>query len=609
VPNRINLGGGSGGTGAWRAYLPKRPELQIEAPVGTHLRYRHEITAMGSVVLLDLMGGVALLLWGLHMVLSGVLRALGHDLRRFLGKALLNRFTALGAGLGLTALLQSSTATGLMTASLAADGMVSLVPALAIMLGANVGTTLIVQILSFNISEVAPVLFIVGLITFRVGGQSLTRALGRIAIGLGLILLALHILVDTLAPAEQAPAVRVLLGAVTHDPVLCIVIAAALTWAAHSSVAVVLLIMSLAYSHFVTAEAALALVLGANLGTAINPLLEGARRGDPASRRVPLGNLIIRLVGILIALPFLPLLARELAALQPDAAKMTAEFHMLFNVVLAAIFIGLLDATAWLLVRILPERKQPADPSLPRYLDESTLDAPSLAIANAARETLRMGDTVETMLKQVMTAIMNNDRKLVSEVSRMDNIVDPLTEAIKLYIARLTRGSLDEREGRRAMETVSFAINLEHVGDIIDKNLCELAIKKIKRRCEFSVEGATELTAFHKRICESLQIAFGVFMNGDVEAARRLIREKAELRSIELAAGERHFERLREGRPESIETSSLHLDILRDLRRIHSHICSVAYPVLEAAGELPARESVTGEAALTDALTYRPRLP
>ena len=296
---------------------------------------------MGSIVLLDLLGGVALLLWGLHMVLSGVLRAFGPDLRRYLGKALRNRFTAFGAGLGLTALLQSSTATGLMTTSLAADGAVSLVPALAIMLGANVGTTLIVQILSFNIAAAAPALFIIGLITFRAGGQSLTRALGRIAIGLGLTLLALHILVDTLAPAEQAPAVRVLLGAITHDPVLCVVIAAALTWAVHSSVAVVLLVMSLAYSNFITAEAALALVLGANLGSAINPLLEGGTSGDPASRRLPLGNLINRLAGILIALPLLPFIARELTALQPDVAKMTAEFHLLFNVVLAAIFIGL----------------------------------------------------------------------------------------------------------------------------------------------------------------------------------------------------------------------------------------------------------------------------
>src|ERR1700690_447294 len=376
---------------------------------------------MGSIVLLDLMGGVALLLWGLHMVLSGVLRAFGPDLRRLLGKALRNRVTAFGAGLGLTALLQSSTATGLMTASLAAGGVVGLVPALAIMLGANVGTTLIVQLLSFDIAAAAPVLFVIGLVTFRVGGSSLTRAVGRIAIGLGLTLLALHILLDTLAPAEQAPAVRTLLAAMTNDPVLGVVIAAALAWAAHSSVAVVLLVMSLAYSQFVTPEAALALVLGANLGSAINPLVEAGVRGDPASRRLPVGNMLNRLVGVLIALPFLGPIARELASLQPDADKMTAEFHMLFNVSLAAIFIGLLDPVAWLLVRLLPEKKQTADPSVPRYLDEAALENPPLALANAARETLRMGDTVEAMLREVMAALMTNDRTLVADVSQKDN--------------------------------------------------------------------------------------------------------------------------------------------------------------------------------------------
>jgi phosphate:Na+ symporter len=563
---------------------------------------------MGSIVLLDLMGGVALLLWGLHMVLSGVLRAFGHDLRRFLGKALSNRFKAFGAGILLTALLQSSTATGLMTTSLAADGLVNLVPALAIMLGANVGTTLIVQLFSFDISAVAPALFIVGVVTFRAGGQSLTRALGRIAIGLGLMLLALHILLGTLAPAEQAPAARALLSAVTGDPVLCLLIAAVLTWAAHSSVAVVLLVMSLALSHYVTPAAALALVLGANLGSAINPLIEAGIRGNPASRRLPVGNLINRLVGVMLVLPFLQPIAREMAALQPDAAKMTAEFHLLFNVALAALFIGPLDFLAALLVRMLPEQKLPADPSVPRYLDETALETPPLALANAARETLRIGDTIETMLRDVMTALMTNDRKLASDVSRRDNIVDRLTEAIKLYLTKLTRDSLDEPEGRRAMEIVSFTINLEHIGDIIDKNLCQLAAKKIRRSYQFSAEGAAELTTFHKRICESLQAAFGIFMRGDVDAARRLLREKSELRRAELDAADRHFERLREGRPESLETTSLHLDILSDLKRIHSHICSVAYPVLEAAGELPARESAKGD-TVSDALAYQPKLP
>ena len=551
---------------------------------------------MGSMVLLDLMGGVALLLWGLHMVHSGILRAFGPDLRQLLARALSNRFKAFAAGVGLTALLQSSTATALITSSFAAEGLVRLVAALAIMLGANVGTTLIVQVLSFNITAIAPVLFVLGLVAFRSGPRSRIKDLGRVCIGLGLILLALHILLDTLAPAENAPGVRIIMDAITGDPVLCVVIAAAITWAVHSSVASVLLIMSLAYAHFISPIAALALVLGANVGSAINPLIEGARRDNLASYRLPLGNMVNRLLGLVIVLPFLRPIAEHLQAFQPDLAKATAEFHVLFNVVTAVIFIGLLDVMARLLEWLLPDRVQQSDPARPRYLDESALETPSLALADAARETLRMGDMIETMLRDVMTAMMANDRALVDQVSRTDNAVDALHEAIKLYVTKLTRGSLDEREGKRAMEIVSFAINLEHIGDIIDKNLSELAAKKIKRRFQFSPEGAEELLAFHRRILDSLRIAFGIFMSGDANEARKLLEEKAALRNAELEAIERHLDRLREGRPETLETTSLHLDVLRDLRRIHSHICSVAYPVLDATADLsalPGKEGIS----------------
>ena len=307
---------------------------------------------MGSIVLLDLMGGVALLLWGLRMVRSGIMRAFGSELRRVLNTALRNRFLALLAGIVVTAVLQSSTATGLLMTSFAARGLVDLVPALAVMLGANIGTTLIVQVLSFDISAVAPVLFLVGLAAFNLGGRTMTRDLGRVAIGLGLMLLSLHILLDTLAPAENAPSVGALLSAITGEPVLCVLMAAALTWAAHSSAAVVLLVMSLAYSHFVTPVAALALVLGANLGSAINPLLEGGTSANAASRRVPLGNLINRIVGVALALPFLQPIADLFARLDPNAARMTADFHTAFNVVLAVAFVFLLDAVAALLSEV-----------------------------------------------------------------------------------------------------------------------------------------------------------------------------------------------------------------------------------------------------------------
>ena len=212
---------------------------------------------------------------------------------------------------------------------------------------------------------------------------------------------------------------------------------------------------------------------------------------------------------------------------------------------------------------------------------------------------------VETMLRKVMTAIMTNDRALADQTARLDNTVDDIVEAIKLYVTKLTRGSLDEREAKRAMEIISFAINLEHIGDIVDKNLNELATKKIKRRFQFSTEGAAELLAFHRRIMDSLRIAFGVFMSGDVGEAHKLLGDKAALRNAELAATEQHLDRLREGRPESLETTSLHLDVLRDLKRIHSHICSVAYPVLDAAGELEPRRSAQSEpAAVTPSATH-----
>src|SRR6202045_3666768 len=406
---------------------------------------------MGSIVLLDLMGGVALLLWGLHMVRSGIMRAFGSELRRLLSTALRNRLLALLAGIGVTALLQSSTATALMITSFAGRGLVDLVPALGIMLGANVGTTLIVQVLSFNVSAVAPVLFLIGVTAFKRGGQTRTRDLGRVAIGVGLMVLSLHILLDTLEPAENAPAVRALLGAMTDEPLLCLLIAAALTWAAHSSMTVVLLVMSLSFSNFITPVASLALILGANVGSAINPLVEGSHSDNPASRRLPLGNLLNRLIGCAIVLPFLHPIAAALTQLEPNPSRMAADFHTAFNVALALVFILPLGGLASLLTRLLPERVKPADPSTPLYLDETALATPSVALVCAARETLHIGDIIENMLRRTMTALMTDDRKLVSEICRMDDAVDRLDESVKLYVTKLTRESLNQRDAQRAM--------------------------------------------------------------------------------------------------------------------------------------------------------------
>jgi phosphate:Na+ symporter len=298
------------------------------------------------------------------------------------------------------------------------------------------------------------------------------------------------------------------------------------------------------------------------------------------------GNLLNRLIGCALVLPFLDPIARALGWIEPNPSRMAADFHTVFNVALALVFILPLGGLASLLTRLLPQRVKPADPSTPLYLDETALATPSVALVCAARETLHIGDIIENMLRRTITALMTDDRKLVAEICRMDDAVDRLDEAVKLYVTKLTRESLNQRDAHRAMEIISFSINLEHVGDIIDKNLMELAAKKIKRKVVFSKEGAAELESFHQEVFDNLKLAFSVFMSADVKIARQLVTEKATLRSAEFAAAESHLARLRNGRPESIESSSLHLDILRDLKRIHSHICSVAYPVLERAGEL-----------------------
>jgi phosphate:Na+ symporter len=421
---------------------------------------------------------------------------------------------------------------------------------------------------------------------FKRGSRTVIRDLGRVAIGLGLMLLSLHILLDSLAPAENAPNIRTILAAATAMPVLNMLIGAALAWAAHSSVAVVLLTMSLAFSNFLTPAAGLALVLGANLGSAINPLIEGGGFSDAKAMRLPLGNLINRIFGCTIVLPLLRPISAGMSALDPHPVRMLADFHTLLNLALAIAFMPFLPAFARLLEWLLPEPARSPDRSAPLYLDPAALSTPSLALTCAARETLHMGDLVETMLRQTIQAFTTDDRQLVSEIERMDSAVDRLHEAIKLYVTRITRESLDEQESRRAMEIIACAINLEHVGDIIDKNLMELAAKKIKNRLSFSPAGAAELERFHSRVLDNLKLAFGVFLSGDVRVARQLVEEKTVIRDMERTAAENHFARLREGITASVETSSLHLDILRDLKRIFSHICSIAYPVLEATGDL-----------------------
>jgi phosphate:Na+ symporter len=539
-----------------------------------------------SITLVNLAGSVALLLWGVHMVQTGVQRALGSRLRVLLGVALRNRTQAFLAGIGITAILQSSTATGLMVTGFAAGGLVDLVPALAVMLGANVGTTLIVQLLSFNVAEVAPALILIGVLMFR-RSNAAPRDFGRVLIGLGLLLMALNQFVGLLDPYEDVPSLRVLLGAVSTQPVLDVILAAGLTWAAHSSVAVVLLTMSFAAKGVVPPDAAFALVLGANLGSAINPVLEGGAGDDPAARRLPIGNLLNRALGVVAGLALLPVLGPWLVTVDPDNTRVVADFHTGFNLILALVFFPLLTPYAALLRRLLPARVNPADPSRPLYLDAAAIEVPMVALGAAAREALRMADTLEAMLQGLRDALQRPDRRQLGELKRLDDVLDTLNSAIKSYMTSLPSEAMTEDDHRRVVEILCFATNLEHAGDVVDKGLLGVVAKQVKRGLVFSTAEAEPLRRIIDRLMTNLRAAAALLVTGDDRAARLLVEEKEIFRALEAEATAAHFERLREGTPGSVETSALHLDALRDLKRVNAHlVAAAAYPVLEGKGEL-----------------------
>jgi phosphate:Na+ symporter len=535
--------------------------------------------------LVDLAGSVALLLWGVHMVQTGVQRAFGAKLHSFLAKALHNRFEAFLTGIGVTAVLQSSTATGLMVTGFAAGGLVDLVPALAVMLGANVGTTLIVQILSFDVAEVAPALVLLGVILFRRASAGL-RDFGRVLIGLGLLLMALHQFVELLTPYENMTSLRSLLDLISTQPLIAVLVAAVLTWAAHSSVAIVLVIMSIATKGAIPLDAAFALVLGANLGTAINPVLEGAGT-DRTAKRLPVGNLVNRIIGVALVLVLLPYIGPWIAKIDPIPAHAVADFHTAFNLLLALLFFPILKPYSDLLCRFMPAKANPDDPGKPLYLDAAARETPVIALAGAAREALRMADILKAMLEGLHNTFEKANRREIDETKRLDDVLDRLNTAIDVYVTSLDTETLSETDHRRLREILLFAANMKYAGDIIDKNLFGTAGKMVKRGVTFSRTEQAELLAAIDRLAVNLRTAASLFMTRDIHTAHQLAAEKGSFRAMEVAATDAHFERLSAGQVENAANSAMHLDALRDLASVNAQfVAAAAYPVLESKGEL-----------------------
>jgi phosphate:Na+ symporter len=535
--------------------------------------------------LLNLLAAIALLVWGTQLVRTGIVRVFGASLRNVLSKSINNRLTAMASGVGVTALVQSSTATALIVASFVGQGLMTLQSALAVMLGADIGTSLMALVFSRDLSWLSPLFIFIGVVLFIARQATTVGRIGRILIGLGLMLLALQLVTQSTNVLTQAPAIKALLGSLSSDRMLEITVGAVLSILSYSSLALVLLTATLASTGVVPIDVALGLVLGANLGSGLLAVLT-TLNANVETRQVPIGNLVFKIIGLAVVAPFIGVWLDNVRPWVSEVAALVVLFHLTFNIVVGLLFIGLTQVVARRVEKWLPKLEKSTVAGRQRHLDLSALETPSLAISCAVREAMHQADVVETMLLGVYGVIKNNDLQLAQTLQKMDDTVDELYSDIKYYLTKISREALSESEGHRWTDIISFTINMEQIGDIIERVLEDVENKKIKPGREFSEAGMAEITDLHGRLVDNLRLGMSVFLDGNVRDARKLLEEKTRFRDLEREYAATHLERLAVNTPQSMDTSSLHIDLISDLKRINSHICSIAYPILDSAGVL-----------------------
>ena len=523
------------------------------------------------------------------MVRIGITEGWGSEIRSTLGASLKNRWKAFLTGLGVTMLLQSSSATALLVSSFSAQGILSTTTALAIMLGADIGTTLVAQVLTFDLSALSPALIAIGVAMFTYSDSGRVRDAGRILLGLGMMLLALRLMLDASMPMRDSAVVQQIFAALGEDLVLAVLFAAIIAWASHSSLATVLLIITLAGNGALDMPVAFAFVLGANIGSAIPPFIATLNQNRTA-RQPPLGNLLFRVIGVIIALPFVDLVANMLSPLEIGNARQIANFHLFFNIALVILFFPLIDRMDRLTRKLIPEDGDVADEMEPRKLDRGAFETPLVALVNAEREVLRMAELVERMLRNAFVALKKNDYDLAKRTREMDLVVNDFYDNVKRYLTELARESLGEKESRRCTEILSFATNIEHIGDIISGDMIQnIMRKKLVTNSKMSTQDRKDLNNLYEPVLTGFQLSMSVFTSGDLALARQLLAKKYKFVKREKKAVLNHLQKLQEDSGYDSRLSALQLDVLRDLKRINSHLAVVAYPILDEAGALRSR--------------------
>lgn len=542
----------------------------------------------GFSLLLEVLGAVALLLWAVRMVKTGIQRAWGSQLRQLLNGANNNRIGAAAAGLCLAMLLQSATAASLLSLSLVSVGALSTLSALAAFLGAEIGSTLVVQFFSHDLSNLTPVLLLVGVALFLSSDVRRTRQLGRVVVGLGLLLLSLDMIVATATELRQSAALPVVFEALANDPMLAFVIAVAITWLFHSTVAALLLTIALASSGVIDTTLGFVLVLGANAGGGLIVLVL-SRQESAEVAVVPRANVIIRFVGALAFLPWVDPIQQWLVSLGAVApATQLAWFYTLVGVTISLSCLPFLPAILKVSQALTGSAQVPLEHSAvdPRaVLNRASSADAETALNHATREVLHLAERVETMLDCVPEMFEVEQVAKVPDLQVLEDEVDVRSHALKEYLVSIDQNELDDYGNRRCLAVLAFCVTLEQAADMVEQSLRAQAIKKIKRKLVLSNAGWAELQAMHAQLMCNMHLALHVIMTEDLNSAQKLLLAHGQFHRLENENFAKHLMRLRSGTEATRASSALHLDVMRVLAQINALMTSVAQPLLHSGGK------------------------
>lgn len=543
----------------------------------------------GIVVFINLAGAVALLLWATRMVRTGIERAYGNVLKEKLRLAVGNRITAAVAGFFFAVALQSATAVALIISSFVAGGYVSSAIGIATLLGADLGSAFVVRILRHDLSLLIPVLLLMGTIAFRASEARDLRQAGRILFGLGLLLLSLRLIGEASDPLRSSEILPLIFNYLARDWITAFLLAALLAWAFHSSVATILLFASLADRALLPGALIIPMVLGANFGAAVIGAML-TKNAETGARIVPLGNVAIRGFGTLVALGLqftFDLSPAQFADKPGDAVVLV---HLAINAAVLLLGLPFCGVVAKVLESLLaaptPVNHVVDKDERLSSLNTADLAHPRQAIGNATREVLTVCEKTEIMLNWIFELYETYDPSKMQKIARLDDEIDHIHRDIKFYLARISQSELDEASATQCQTLLSTTIRIEQAADIISQNMLTRAAKKHDRKTVFSGEGWSELTAMHNEVVKNAHLAFNLLVNPDVEHARQLVARKEAVRNLVRLSEEQHLQRLRAGNVASFESSSLHIDTMRDLKEINSLVVSIGYPLLEGEGML-----------------------